>query len=333
MANERRRRLRMVFPILVIVVLAPMAWLGSVVVYRLTRPPLAVRLGYRAEDRLLIVNADDGGMCDSANAAIWQGMAEGLVTSATLMVPCPAFPAAAAFAKLHPELSFGVHLTHTSEWKTHRWGPVLPREEVPGLVDPDGFLWPRVDRENGVYRNSSPAEAAREARAQIQAALAAGVDVTHLDSHMGAMQYHPLYFLRYIRLGREFDLPIRMPSRETLVRHRAGILRPLATALGIVYPDHLILEGKKQPGQTAKDYWLEQLRQLKPGVTELYIHPAIDTDEMRGITNSWQWRHGEFRAFLDDPDIREVIREQGIVLIGYRALRDLQRGECNRQNP
>lgn len=327
MAKQRRRWVRRTMLVLAVLLAAGTVWLAALATWRLTRPPLAVRLGYRAEDKLLIVNADDGGMCDSANAATWEGMQDGLITSSTLMVPCPAFPAAADFAVRHPELDFGVHLTHTSEWKTHRWGPVLPREQVPGLVDPAGCLWPRVDKENGVYHNSNPAEAAREARAQIRAALAAGIDVTHLDSHMGTMQYHPLYYLRYIRLGREFDLPIRMPSRETLDRYHAGHLRTLVTALGIVYPDHFILDIKKEPGQTAQQFWLEQLRQLKPGVTELYIHPALDTAEMRGITNSWQWRHGEFHAFLDDPDIQNCIREEGIILIGYRPLRDLQRGK------
>lgn len=300
--------------------------LGSIVGWRLTRPPVAVRLGYQPTDKLLIVNADDGAMCDSANAAIWQGMQQGQITSSTLMVPCPAFPAAAEFAKLHPELDFGVHLTHTSEWKTYRWGPILPKEDVPGLVDPTGCLWSHVEGDKGVYTHSSPAEATREARAQIRAALATGMDITHLDSHMGTMQYHPAYFLRYIWLAHEFDLPIRMPSRELLAKHHAGVLRTLARALDIVCPDDLLLgEGRKE-GQTPKEYWLEQLHQLKPGITELYIHPALETDEMRGITGSWRWRYGEFRAFLDDPDIQAAIRDEGIILIGYRPLRDLQRG-------
>ena len=300
---------------------------GLVVGWRLTRPPLAVRLGYGAGDKLLIVNADDGGMCGSANRAIWQGMREGQISSCTLMVPCPAFAAAATFAKNHPELDFGVHLTHTSEWKTHRWGPVLPAEEVPGLVDPTGCLWRSVDGENGVYAHSNPTEATREARAQIRAALAAGIDVTHLDSHMGAMQYSAPYFLRYIWLGREFNLPIRMPSPEILAKHGAGHLRTIARALGIVCPDYLILDEGRKKGQTAKEHWVEQLRALKPGVTELYIHPALATDEMRGITGSWQWRNAEFLAFLNDPDVLAVLQQEQIRIIGYRPLRALQRGE------
>jgi predicted glycoside hydrolase/deacetylase ChbG (UPF0249 family) len=300
---------------------------GGVVGWRLSRPPLAVRLGYKKTDKLLIVNADDGGMCDSANQAIWRGMQEGMITSSTLMVPCPSFAPAAEFAQQHPELDFGVHLTHTSEWKTHRWGPVLPAAEVPGLVDPDGCFWHEVNGKNGVYGHSTPAEAMREARAQIHKALADGVDVTHLDSHMGTMQYNAGYFLRYIKLGWEFDLPLRIPSQATLSAHGAGRLRTLVRALGIVCPDYLLLGDGKKKSPTAKEYWIEQLRNLQPGVTELFIHPALATDEMRGITSTWRWRDGEFHAFLADPDVQAVIREEGIRLIGYRVLRDLQRGE------
>jgi len=326
MAKRWRKWLRMSMLAAGLALFLVLLVVGSVVGWRLTRPPVAVRLGYPANAKLLIVNADDGAMCDSANAAVWQGMQEGQITSSTLMVPCPAFAAAAEFAVLHPELDFGVHLTHTSEWKTHRWGPVPPKEEVPGLLDPTGCLWSHVEGENGVYAHSTPGEAAREARAQIRAALAAGIDITHLDSHMGTMQYDPGYFLRYIWLGREFDLPLRMPSRELLAKHHAAFLRTIVRAFDIVCPDDLLLgEGRKQ-GQTAKEYWLGRLRQLKPGITELYIHPALDTDEMRGITGSWQWRNGEFRAFLNDPDIQAALREEGIILIGYRELRDLQRG-------
>ncbi|MBT3287025.1 MAG: ChbG/HpnK family deacetylase [Victivallales bacterium] len=327
MPKRAKRWLKKTLLAVTLVIVVALVVVAVVVGWRLTRPPLAVRLGYRETDKLLIVNADDGGMCDSANQAVWQGMQEGMISSCTLMVPCPSFPAAAEFAKAHPNLDFGIHLTHTSEWKTHRWGPVLPAEDVPGLVDPSGCLWHEVQGENGVYSHATPAEATREARAQIRAALAAGVDITHLDSHMGAMQYSPVYFLRYIWLGREFGLPIRIPSPETLEKHGAAKLRTLVRALGLVCPDYLLLGEGKEKGQTAKEYWISQLRQLKPGVTELFTHPALETEEMQSITATWKWRYAEFRAFLDDPDVQAVIKEEGIQIIGYRELRDLQRGE------
>ncbi|MBT4817259.1 MAG: ChbG/HpnK family deacetylase [Lentisphaerae bacterium] len=287
------------------------------------RVPLTVRLGYKATDRLLIVNADDGAMCQPANDAIIQGMEKGMITSATLMVPCPGFPAMAEYARAHPDMDLGVHLTHTAEWKTHRWGPLLPADEVPGLIDPTGCMWPKVQGENGVYGHSNPSECRRESIAQIDKALTDGIDITHIDSHMGTMQYDLRYYLQYIRLALAYDVPLRMPSQDLLEKHGAGRLRFLLRGLGLVFPDHLIM-GDKQ-GKTAKEHWLSVLSNLAPGVTEIYIHPAIAGDELRSITNSWRWRNGEYGAFLDDPDMRSLLQDKNIVLIGYRELRDLQR--------
>ena len=177
-------------------------------------PTLAERLGYNATDKLLIVNGDDAGMCHPANHATIECLEKGLMRSATIMVPCPWFPEIATYAKAHPEKDFGVHLCHTSEWGRYRWGTVAPREQVPGLLDPHGYLWREVQE---VYAHATPAEALVEARAQIQRALAAGVDVvTHLDSHMGTLQLDPEYVKVYLQFAVEFDLPVRMASEETL---------------------------------------------------------------------------------------------------------------------
>src|ERR1044071_8730348 len=176
---------------------------------------LAERLGYKATDKLLIVNGDDVGMCHQANLATIECLEKGLMRCATIMVPCPSFPEIAAYAKEHPEKDFGIHLCHTSEWRKYRWGPVAPREQVPGLLDADGYLWHKVP---DVYAHATPEQALIEGRAQVKRALAAGVDVTHLDSHMGTLQYNPEYLKMYLQLSVEFDLPVRMASAETLAR-------------------------------------------------------------------------------------------------------------------
>jgi hypothetical protein len=149
---------------------------------------LAERLGYQATDRLLIINGDDAGMCHAANQGVTEALAQGLMTSATIMAPCPWFYEIADYARNHPDKDFGAHLCHTAEWKLYRWGPVAPREQVPGLVDADGCLWRSVQE---VYAHANPEEALAEGRAQIKKALAAGIDLTHLDSHMGTLQYDP----------------------------------------------------------------------------------------------------------------------------------------------
>src|SRR4051812_32971037 len=100
----------------------------------------AARLG-RAGEKLLMVHADDCGMCHSVNLASTEALTSGAVQSASIMVPCPWFPEFADFAKQHPELDLGIHLTLTSEWKYYRWRPVAPIDKVKGLVDPEGYLW------------------------------------------------------------------------------------------------------------------------------------------------------------------------------------------------
>jgi len=183
---------------------------------------LAERLGYTATDRLLIVNADDVGMSHAANAATIAGMERGVISSGSIMVPCPWFEEIAAYARATPAADFGLHLTHTSEWKVYKWGPVAGRSVVPGLVTPQGYLWPDVQ---SVYAHATPKEALQEARAQIRKALDAGIDVTHLDSHMGALQYDMRFHQVYRQLAQEFDLPIRMGNQDVLTQMGGGHLR------------------------------------------------------------------------------------------------------------
>ena len=186
--------------------------LAAVLIYSFASPlskadskTLAEHLGYKATDKLLIINGDDTGMCHAANTATIDSLERGLMTSATIMVPCPWFTEIARYAKANPGKDFGVHLCHTSEWQVYRWGPVAPREKVPGLVDNEGYLWRSVPE---VYQHATPEEALTEARAQVRKALDAGIDVTHLDTHMGALNFDPRYAQVYLQLGREFNLPL-----------------------------------------------------------------------------------------------------------------------------
>jgi predicted glycoside hydrolase/deacetylase ChbG (UPF0249 family) len=284
-------------------------------------PPLAERLGFAATDRVLIVNADDVGMSHAANAATIAGMQKGLISSGTIMVPCPWFEEIAAYARETPTADFGLHLTHTSEWKVYKWGPVASKSDVPGLVTPQGYLWPDI---MSVYKHATPEEAGIEARAQIRKALDAGIDVTHLDSHMGALQYDMRFHQVYRALAKEFDLPIRMGNQELLEKLGGGHLRAELDADGTVYPDYLI-HGERKPGEPVDVYWRRMLSTLKPGVTELYIHPALAGDEMQHITNSWQERDTEYHLFTDDVGIRTLLAGQDVKIIGWRRLRDLQR--------
>ena len=285
---------------------------------------LAERLGYKPDDKLLIINGDDVGMCHAANLATIESLEKGQMRCATIMVPCPWFPEIAAYAKSHPEKDFGIHLCHTSEWTKYRWGPVAPHEQVPGLVDASGYLWPEIP---DVYAHGTPEEALIEGRAQIKHALAAGVDVTHLDSHMGTLQYHPDYMKSYLQLAVEFDLPVRMASQETLARMGHPEIRGQFSAQGIVSPDYFVFDELKNEKNGVKAFWLDVVKNLKPGVTELYIHAGLPNDELKAITGSWSTRAQEFEVFTHSEEMKQLIAEQKIILIGYRPLRDLQHKE------
>jgi len=283
---------------------------------------LVERLGYKPTDKLLIINGDDTGMCHAANTATIDSLERGLMTSATIMVPCPWFTEIARYAKANPGKDFGVHLCHTSEWQVYRWGPVASRDNVPGLVDNEGYLWRSVPE---VYQHATPGEALIEARAQVRKALDAGIDVTHLDTHMGALNFDPRYVQIYLQLGKEFDLPLRMPSQVTAARFGFTNLRKQFAAKGIVFPDYLIYDELDEEKGGVKQFWLKTLRNLKPGVTELFIHAAKPTEELRHITNSWKIRSEEYEVFTNDENVRKLVKELGIIRIGYRPLRDLQR--------
>ncbi len=297
---------------------------AAVASHAAARATLAERLGYKPTDKLLIVNGDDAGMCHSANLATTEALEKGLMRCSTIMVPCPWFPEIATYAKAHPDKDFGVHLCHTCEWNKYRWGPVAPREQVPGLIDAEGYMWRGVLE---VYAHASPQQALIEGRAQIRRALAAGIDVTHLDSHMGTLQLHPEYVKTYLQLAVEYDLPIRMASQETLARSGYPELRTEFAAKGIVFPDYFVYDELKDEKQDVKQFWLGIVRNLKPGVTELYIHAGIPNEELKAITGSWTTRSQEFEVFTHDEEMKRLAVEQGIKLIGYRPLRNLQRKE------
>lgn len=284
-------------------------------------PSLVERLGFPAGTRVLIVNADDFGMNNAGTMATMDALRAGAVTSTTVMVPCPWFPLAASLAKEHPQANVGVHLTLTSEWGKYKWGPVLGRDAAPGLVDELGYFYEDV---GWVYLHATPEEAEREIRAQIDKALAAGIDVTHIDSHMGTLQYNPKFHEVYLRVARDYRLPCRMAGRDIMTKALGGYLRDMAEEYGVLCPDKLYLDDPPSIEAT-EQFWRERIQSLPAGmVSEIYIHCGRDTEEMRATTGSWARRTADTEFFCK-PETLAFIREQGVELISYRELRHLQR--------
>jgi len=173
---------------------------------------VAERLGYPADSKLLIVHADDLAVAHSVDAASFDALNKNAVTSASVMVPCAWLTEVASYAKDHPDVDFGLHLTLTSEWKVDRWGPVSSSDKVPSLFDPYGNLWPEAP---AAALNLKTVEAEREIRAQVDRAVALGIRPTHLDSHMGVLFSKPELFAVYIKVAHEYNLrflAVRLPN-------------------------------------------------------------------------------------------------------------------------
>jgi predicted glycoside hydrolase/deacetylase ChbG (UPF0249 family) len=274
---------------------------------------LAERLGYRADERLLIVNCDDLGSSLAANAAIDDAMRRGFATSTTLMVPCPWAEEAARTCQ---DLDVGVHLTLTAEYPGYRWRSLTG---AASLHDAEGFL-PATAPE--VFAKADLEEVRAECRAQIDQALAWGVDVTHLDSHMGTLQFDPRFHALYLDLAVEYRLPLRMVGIGGERAVGFGCRAPAAER-GLVFTDGLRAPTWPDP---TRPFLQKALTRLRPGVTETYLHPVIDGPELRGYDlAAADTRAGDY-ATVTDPELAALIAELGVRLISYRPLRDLQRG-------
>jgi predicted glycoside hydrolase/deacetylase ChbG (UPF0249 family) len=273
---------------------------------------LAERLGHSPDDRLVIINCDDLGSSHAANVGVYEAVRDGLATSASLMVPCPW--AREAAARYRGE-DVGVHLTLNAEYDLYRWGPIT---QAPSLLDGDGGF-PRTLRD--LWDHADLDEARRELRAQVERAILWGFDVSHLDSHLGTLQLKPEFFDIYVDLALDFGLPIRLSGAST-ERTIGFPFRKLAAEEGVVFPDQLVTV----PGVGSRRHIERAVHELRPGVTELYVHPAIDTPELRALTpDDWSARVDDHDLVVTDHSLRTMLDRAGAQLIGYRELRDLQR--------
>jgi chitin disaccharide deacetylase len=274
------------------------------------------RLGYPASARLLVIHADDLGMAHSVNRAIFEAFENHWITSASVLVPCPWFPEVVTWAKAHPDADLGIHLALNSEWTTFRWRPISAAERVPSLLDAAGYF---PLEETDVAARAKIPEVELELTAQIERARAAGIRITHLDSHMSALMGTAAMAEEYQQLGREQKLPILWHAEAaekfgTEAQPPAGL---------ILNDDDLEI----RPGVAPKD-WLkayeEMLAPLKPGVHHLVVHLAHDDDEMRGATADhpdWgaAWRQLDFEM-VQSAEFRAFLRQQGFILVSWTDL-------------
>ena len=289
---------------------------------------LAEKLGYDAEDKLLIIHADDVGMSHSANKATIQALEMGTVTCGSITVPCPWFPEIAAYCREHPEVDLGLHLTLTSEWQYYRWGPVASKDKVPGLLDEEGFLWKKSQQ---VGEHAKPEEVEIELRAQIERALKFGVKPTHLDTHMATLFVNPQFFEIYCRLGREYNIPpmlIKQTPKVVELLEARGLQFSADSIetmdkLGFPFIDAIVTGvGGGRTFEEKKSLYHAALRKLEPGVNEIIIHLGMDDDEMRHIMSNHMARYDDYKVFTD-PETQQLIDELQIKLIGWKDINAL----------
>jgi predicted glycoside hydrolase/deacetylase ChbG (UPF0249 family) len=225
---------------------------------------VAERLGYPADSKLLIIHADDLAVAHSVDSATFDALDKNAITSASIMVPCPWVTEVAAYVKDHPDADVGLHLTLTSEWKTYRWGPVSPSSSVGSLIDRTGTLWPDSTQ---VGQHARPHDAEQEIRAQIERAMALGIHPTHLDSHMLSAYATPELFAAYTRVAHSYHLPflaVKLPDHSdqmlSVLSEKDVVLNALVVAAPGIPTDHW------------KDFYLDAIKNLQPGLTELLVH-------------------------------------------------------------
>ncbi|MBT7886202.1 MAG: ChbG/HpnK family deacetylase [Gammaproteobacteria bacterium] len=286
--------------------------------------PFLARMGYGPDDRVLILHIDDMGFCHAANAASLACLTEGSATCASILVNGPWFQEAVQMAKANPQLDLGVHLTLTAEYPTYRWPALSSRDPETGLLDADGYLW--ATREDAV-RKVSVAAAEGEMRAQIDGALAAGIDVTHIDTHMGSV-VHPKFLGSYLRLAHEYGVPAFLPriTRDRLQALGEGdmadeFLQVLAMIDTDQVPtlDDIIIE-TLVPMTSKHDFYRDLIKGVQPGLTHLLFHPAVAGAELEAIADTHASRHADYEAFLD-RSLRDFAESLGIHLVGYRDLK------------
>jgi predicted glycoside hydrolase/deacetylase ChbG (UPF0249 family) len=291
--------------------------------------PFLKKLGFSDDTRAVIIHTDDIGMCQASVQAFKDLWAFGTISSGATMVPCPWFPAVAQMCRENPEMDMGVHATLNAEWESYRWGPVSEAGAGSGLRDEAGYFhqWHQA-----VYDNATPEEVDAEVNAQIEKALKAGIDVTHVDSHMGTIM-NPEFIQSYVQAASSRLLPNMLPRLSARGVEMMGVgeqervtYAPIMDALenmGVPMVDG-ILAMPLEHGDDHIGVAKKLLDEVPVGITHFIFHPSIDTPELRAIAPDWQARVANYNAFMSD-ELKKFIEGSDVKVIGYRAIRDAMR--------
>ncbi|MFT6369760.1 MAG: putative glycoside hydrolase/deacetylase ChbG (UPF0249 family) [Maribacter sp.] len=282
----------------------------------------AEKLGWPAGKKVIMLHADDIGMSPEANIAVEKQLLDGVIQSAAVMIPCPNAKEFILWAKNNPKMDIGLHLTLTSEWKTYRWGPVTPHNEVQGLLDEDKKMWHSVMQ---VVQHASAAEVEKEIRAQIEQSIAWGHRPDHIDTHMGTLFGDPSYVKVYMKVAQEYGIPaniIDITKPKVLADFRSKGY-PMTEEVVQMTKEYTLPQLDYFTSAPKADTYKEKIASFKkliqgldPGLTEIIFHPSVLTENLKTITGSWQQRSWEAQMF-SDPDLIQFFKDEGIIFTNW----------------
>jgi predicted glycoside hydrolase/deacetylase ChbG (UPF0249 family) len=233
-----------------------------------------------------------------------------MLRSTTLMVPCPWALHAMHFLADHPEIPFGIHLTAISEWNDYRWGPVTFREKVPSLIDKAGYFH-NFEHIPKFLTQVRLDQLEMEFRGQIEAVLAAGLKPTHLDWHCLRISGRADIFDVMLRLAREYGLALRVAGRSWIEKIQGQ---------GFPTNDYDFMDSYLLDPVNKSTRYAQMLRELPAGLSEWAVHPGLDNAELLAIEpNGKHIRRTDF-DFLMSQEAKDIVKEEGIILLDYRAL-------------
>ncbi len=289
--------------------------------------------------KYLIVNADDYGMCNAANEAVEELFLGGWLKSSTIMMPCPGAEHAVEFSKAHPEYAIGIHTTLTSEWGKYRWKPLTNGKT---LLDEEGFMWHESDM---VEKNASYEDIEKEVRAQIDLAHRMGMKPSHVDNHMGSLYGHYTGRLGLSKLALKicgsYGYAYRLYTKHDKRICPNGTSYPLYAAVtllskhwskkyNVIIPDYLLFPDWNDDMRVSYEVYRDTILKIwtdipEDGVTETFVHPSVESDELKGITGRWLDRVWEYQL-MKDPYVHQYLKDHDVELISYRELIKMKGG-------
>lgn len=278
---------------------------------------IAERLGHPKDTKLLIIHADDIGVAHSVNAATIAAFEKKGISSGSIMVPCPWFPEIAVYARNHPDVDLGIHITLTAEWKNYKWGGVMSSKEIPSLLNKEGYFYSSVQ---DFVKNAKPAEVELEVRAQIDRAIAFGIKPTHLDSHMGSLFASPELFKLFQKIGKDYKMPVLIPMNMIQrAPQMASLVEP-----GQAVVNQLFSLSVSIPSEQWNPTYNKFIESITPGLNEILVHLAFDNEEMQAVTIDHPdfgsaWRQMDYN-FVISEELKSLLKKRNITLVTWRDI-------------